>query len=139
MLILNLNICKLIIFIFIAHISSIFVVTFLRSRITRFSDNSTLFLVAFDVTIRYLFRWHYHSKFITCDEPEISMQEFGFQHKLVNLIQMCIHGLRCKVRVEKQYWETFEINNGPKETDGLEFEEFFREVVYHKKIIITLQ
>lgn len=40
-----------------------------------------------------------------------AMHEFGFPKKLVNL--------RCEVTVEKQYSETFEINNGVRQRDAI--------------------
>ncbi|KAJ9580787.1 hypothetical protein L9F63_024039, partial [Diploptera punctata] len=45
--------------------------------------------------------------------------EFGIPKKLVRLIRMCLNGSKSRVRVGKQFSDTFEIQNGLKQGDAL--------------------
>ena len=39
--------------------------------------------------------------------------------KLINLIKMCVEGSRCKVRVKRDYTDSFEVSTGVRQGDGL--------------------
>ena len=47
------------------------------------------------------------------------MLEFGIPKKLVRLIRMCLNGTKSRVRVGRQFSDTFEIHNGLKQGDAL--------------------
>ena len=47
------------------------------------------------------------------------MLEFGIPKKLVRLIRMCLSGTKSRVRVGRQFLDTFEIHNALKQGDAL--------------------
>lgn len=48
-----------------------------------------------------------------------NMVDFGIPRKLIQLCKMCILNSKAKVRVENEYTETFEVNTGVRQGDGL--------------------
>lgn len=47
------------------------------------------------------------------------MSEFGIPKKLINLCKLCVLESKAKVRVENEYTETFDVNTGVRQGDGL--------------------
>lgn len=48
-----------------------------------------------------------------------SLNKYQIPQKLIKLIKMCVEGSRCKVRVERDYTDSFEVKTGVRQGDGL--------------------